>query len=387
MKPFYIGIFCLLFSAGASAEGISAYLANALNQVERMNQRQEHEQALAFLESVTVSRGSDQAQLARWLGVLYWQQGRNQQAIASLEQSLATQGLPQSQTREVQRMLADLHLLEAQYQTSLDYYYLLVEGEVDAKHRQQLWQRIAQAHYYQQQWQATIKAAQHALIEQSENPASTLQLKLGAEIALQRWQSAITTLNQLIELQPQQPMWWRQLSSVYLKVGDISSALNTLSLAKLNHVKLDPSDLRLLAQLYAKRGLPELAAKQMAELEQSDTSVHSLIQQANYWQWAKEWQKAEQVWLEIASQDPKYYWQVAQLQIQSKQYPQALESLEKIPDTSAKVMLAKANIHYKLGQLPQAVKSAQSAVELDSTKEAQQWLDFLRDRQALIKSR
>ncbi|NVD06733.1 tetratricopeptide repeat protein [Vibrio sp. JPW-9-11-11] len=380
MKRPYIAILCLLLTHGVSAQGNSAYLVNTLKQVELMTQHQENEQALALLESVTVSRNSDKAQLARWLGALYWQQGRHQDAIHSLKQALATQALLSAQTREVQRMLADLYLLEQDYQTSLNYYYPLTQHERDSSERQQLWQRIAYAHYQQGEWQATIDSAQHSLDEHPKTPGKVLQLRLGGELNLKRWQSAIDTLNQLVELQPQQAKWWRKLSSVYLAQGDHRGAMNTLSLAKLIQVELEPSDLSLLARLYAQQGLPELAAKQL--VDQDDGSLQRLVQLANYWQWAKEWDKAQQVWIEIASEEPEYYWQVAQLQLLEKEYQAALVSLGKIPKPSAKIMLTEAQIYSKLEQWPQATEAAKRAMQLEPSKEAKRWLDFLTHHQS-----
>lgn len=65
----------------------------------------------------------------------------------------------------------------------------------------------------------------------------------------------------MIAIEPERVEWWRQLVALYLRVDDDKRALDALALAKLKGVELNQDDLKLLAQLYGKRGIPERAAK------------------------------------------------------------------------------------------------------------------------------
>ncbi|MFA0125628.1 BTAD domain-containing putative transcriptional regulator, partial [Vibrio sp. 10N.261.48.A2] len=110
-----------------------------------------------------------------------------------------------------------------------------------------------------------------------------------AQLQLKQWKQSIPTLESLVELQPEKDNWWRQLVGIQLRLERSRDALNTLALAELQGVELNNSDRRLLAQLYAKRGIPERAAQEISKLDDANSDVQLLAEQATYWQLAKEW--------------------------------------------------------------------------------------------------
>lgn len=206
-----------------------------------------------------------------------------------------------------------------------------------------------------------------------------LVLKLGSQLQLKYWKSAIPTLNALIVLEPNKASWWQQLSSIQLRLNQPKQALDTLVLAERQGIVLSQSELKLLAQLYAQRGIPEKAAETLSRLEDAKGDIDLLTMQASYWQSAKEWDKAIVVWSKAATLESRFYWQVAQLQIQQGYHQQGLKTLDKVKDYNKTddVALAKVRAYYKLNQLDSALLHAKRADDFKPSNEAKGWIQYL----------
>lgn len=204
-------------------------------------------------------------------------------------------------------------------------------------------------------------------------------LKLGAQLQLKQWKSAIPTLNSLLELEPNKATWWQQLSSIQLRLNQPKEALNTLVLAQRQGIELSQSELKLLAQLYAQRGIPEKAAYVLSQLDEAQSDIDLLTMQASYWQAAKEWDKAIVMWSKAATVDTRYYWQVAQLQIQEGRHQQGLKTLDKVKDykKTEDIALAKVRAYYKLNQIDSALLHAKRANDFTPSNEAKGWIKYL----------
>ncbi len=134
----------------------------------------------------------------------------------------------------------------------------------------------------------------------------------------------------MIAIEPERVEWWRQLAALYLRVDDNKRALDALALAKLKGVALSQDDLRLLAQLYGARGIPERAALVLEEVKDINSDSKLKAQQATYWQIAKEWDKSIESWHVAAQLDRKYNWNLSQLLVQEGHYKEALATLDKV---------------------------------------------------------
>lgn len=168
-----------------------------------------------------------------------------------------------------------------------------------------------------------------------------------------------------------------QLASLELRTDQKKEALGTLALARLKGVTFNDQDLRLLAQLYAQNGIPERAAKILAERSDAGQNVQIITEQAIYWQRAKEWDEALQGWKLAARSDGKYHWQVAQILLQQGEYRQALTELDKVKGRQSQVALARTRAFYKLNKLDSAIAQAKSADNLSPSREAKGWIKYL----------
>ncbi|MDD9177328.1 MULTISPECIES: tetratricopeptide repeat protein [Aliivibrio] len=385
MMKLIVSIFSvvLMFSELAQAQQLTQYNAAKVQRAIQLQQQDKIVQAIDVLADLSPSQPYDKAYVQRMLGVFHWQNGNSKAAVKSLSIAVNSQQLVDEQAWITQRMLADLLLTEQRFAEALPHYYQLTKTVPEKQKVGDLWFRIAQTHYQLSEWKkvlSALKQHQHTgKYKERNNDRQLLVLKLGAQLQLKHWKSAIPTLNALIVLEPNQAGWWQQLSSIQLRLNQPKHALDTLILAERQGIELSKSELKILAQLYAQRGIPEKAAQVMAQLAEYETDKEVIVTQATYWQAAKEWDKAITAWQKAAKFDNQYYWQVAQLQIQEGHYQQGLKSLDKVKDYNKTddVALAKTRAYYKLNQLELALVNAKRANDFTPSNEAKGWIQYL----------
>ncbi|WP_394135444.1 tetratricopeptide repeat protein [Aliivibrio fischeri] len=385
MMKFIVPLFSvvLMFSGFAQAQQLTQYNAAKVQRAIQLQQQDKIVDAIDVLSKLTPSQAYDKAYVQRMLGVFHWQNGNSKAAVKYLSTAVNSQQLVDEQAWVTQRMLADLLLTEQRFKEALPHYYQLTKTVPENQKIGDLWFRIAQTHYQVAQWDKVLfalnKHQKVTKIHKKQDKRQLLVLKLGAQLQRKYWKSAIPTLTALIELEPEQAGWWQQLSSIQLQLNQPSNALDTLVLAQRQGIVLSQSELKILAQLYAQRGIPEKAAQVMTQLADYETDKEIIITQASYWQAAKEWDKAIAVWQKAAQFDGQYYWQVAQLQIQEGYYQQGLKSLDKVKDYNKTddVALAKTRAYYKLNQLELALVNAKRANEFTPSNEAKGWIQYL----------
>ncbi|WP_425628024.1 tetratricopeptide repeat protein [Vibrio neptunius] len=367
----------LLASPSALAQELTQYTAVRVQKANELAQGEQLKEAITLLKEIDTSRAYDKAFIARMLAVFYWQDGNTKQAISKMEYAVESGLLRDEQAWISQRMLADLYLNDQQFAKAIKHYYPLVKSVPETQKAQDLWLRIAQSHYQLEQWDKVVPAVDKYLKVEKKEILQPLSLKLGAQLELKRWGAAIPTLELLISLQPEKLGWWRQLVSLQMKVGRDKEALDTLALAKVNGLSLSQGDRRMLAQMYAKRGIPERAAIEISELEEAQTDVQLLSEQATYWQLAKEWDKSLSIWKLAAKKDAKYNWSVAQLMVQQGYYKDSLAVLDKVKGRDADVALAKTRALYKLNLLEKALVQAKRANNIEPSSQAKSWIKYL----------
>ncbi|MCG3725625.1 tetratricopeptide repeat protein [Vibrio cincinnatiensis] len=375
----------LLGSTSSLATELSPYAANKALQANQFAQEERFDEAIRLLEETQFTRAYDKAYLARMLGVFYWQNEQLKLAIKSLNNAVNSGELQDEQGWTTRRMLADLLLMDQQYQQALSHYYQLTKQVPADQKAHELWLRIAQVHYQLQQWKKTLEAMAHYERFKRPDEITPLSVKLGAQLQLERWSPAIDTLKRLITLEPTKSSWWLQLVSLELRTGQQKEALNSLGLAKLQGVELSQQELRLLAQLYAQNGIPERAAQLLEQLATTNSDLDLITERATYWQRAKEWDKAIETWLIAAKRESQYYWNVALLQSQQGEYQQALASLEQVKgqQRQPEMALARARVLYKLNKLDDALAQAKKAHHLEPSQESKGWVNFLSQLRAI----
>ncbi|UQA53190.1 hypothetical protein [Vibrio sp. ED002] len=377
MKQFLIGAVLSLSAFTTVANELSQYTATRVQRAHNLAQEEKLQEAISTLEGLDLSRGYDQAFVARMLGIFYWQNEQVKSAIKQLEIAVNSGLLEDEQAWQTRKMLADMLLNEQQFSKALPQYYDLSKSVPESQKAHEIWLRIAQSHYQLSQWNKVLSAmARYEKYGQPDEMAP-LSIKLSAELELKKWQPAIGTIKRLIAIEPERVEWWRQLVALYLRVDDDKRALDALALAKLKGVELNQDDLKLLAQLYGKHGIPERAAKVLGELNEVNSDSKLKAQQATYWQMAKEWDKSIASWRVAAKLDRQYYWNLSQLLVQEGHYKDALIALDKVSGRKADVALVKTRAYYKLKRIEDALANAKRANEIEPSTQAESWVKYL----------
>ncbi|CZF85600.1 hypothetical protein [Grimontia marina] len=361
------------------AAQLSAMTARQVQKSLEFQAEEQWKEAAVVLESVGTPTEYDKAFVNRMLGVVYWQKEQPLKAINALYASVNSKVLDEEAQRASERMLADLLMTQSRYQDALRLYYpLSTSKELRQKDRGEIWLRIAQAHYQDEQYSKALKGINAHLKLASAKPSS-LSLKLGSQLKLKHWKGSTRTLKRLIAIEPRKKTWWIQLVGSYQRLNDKKQMLNTLVLAKRKGITLSDSEKVMMAQLYQQQGVPEKAAAVMAEVNQGEADTTGLVMEASYWQHAKEWDKAIVAWERAASDAPKYYWVAAQLSLQHGQYQKALSLLERVnnPEKVPDVELARALAYDKLNEFDKALLHAKRANELKPSDQSQSWIQYL----------
>ncbi len=380
MKKFLITTLLSLTAASAIAQELSQYTASRVQRAHSLAQEEKFKEAISTLESLDLSRGYDQAFVARMLGIFYWQNEQVKPAIKQLDFAVSSGLLQDEQAWQTRKMLADILLNEQQFAKALPHYYELSKAVPKNQKAHEVWLRIAQSHYQLSQWNKVLSAMGRYEKFGQPDELGPLSIKLSSELELKKWQPAIVTIKRLIAIEPKRVEWWRQLVALHLRVDDSKRALDSMALAKLQGVALSQDDFKLLAQLYAKRGIPERAALIMEQLEDLNVDSQLKAQQATYWQMAKEWDKSIDSWRIAAKLDSKYYWNYSQLLVQEGHYQQALAALDKVKGRNADVALIKTRAYYKLNRLDDALANAKRANEIKPSNQAKSWVKYLTQR-------
>lgn len=380
MKKFLITTLLSLTAASAIAQELSQYTASRVQRAHSLAQEEKLKEAISTLESLDLSRGYDQAFVARMLGIFYWQNEQVKPAIKQLDFAVSSGLLQDEQAWQTRKMLADILLNEQQFAKALPHYYELSKAVPKNQKAHEVWLRIAQSHYQLSQWNKVLSAMGRYEKFGQPDELGPLSIKLSSELELKKWQPAIVTIKRLIAIEPERVEWWRQLVALHLRVDDSKRALDAMALAKLQGVALSQDDFKLLAQLYAKRGIPERAALIMEQLEDLNVDSQLKAQQATYWQMAKEWDKSIDSWQIAAKLDSKYYWNYSQLLVQQGHYQQALAALDKVKGRNADVALIKTRAYYKLNRLDDALANAKRANEIKPSNQAKSWVKYLTQR-------
>ncbi|EIA3182367.1 tetratricopeptide repeat protein [Vibrio parahaemolyticus] len=380
MKKLLITTLLSLTAASAIAQELSQYTASRVQRAHSLAQEEKLKEAISTLESLDLSRGYDQAFVARMLGIFYWQNEQVKPAIKQLDFAVSSGLLQDEQAWQTRKMLADILLNEQQFAKVLPHYYELSKAVPKNQKAHEVWLRIAQSHYQLSQWNKVLSAMGRYEKFGQPDELGPLSIKLSSELELKKWQPAIVTIKRLIAIEPERVEWWRQLVALHLRVDDSKRALDAMALAKLQGVALSQDDFKLLAQLYAKRGIPERAALIMEQLEDLNVDSQLKAQQATYWQMAKEWDKSIDSWRIAAKLDSKYYWNYSQLLVQQGHYQQALAALDKVKGRNADVALIKTRAYYKLNRLDDALANAKRANEIKPSNQAKSWVKYLTQR-------
>lgn len=375
-----------IFLIEAHADTLSNYSVGKVLLADELQKEAKLTEAIDVLKNYEPNRTYDQAYVQRMLGGLYWQNEQPKQTIRSLTRAVDANELPVDAQRETLTMLADILMAKGEYQSAEQRYMQMMPLLTENAALELVWLRVAQAQYQMSKWAAVEKSVKQQQYFQKRLKMTPrvlpLNMQLGAQLALEKWKSAIKTTASLRELDPKNTVWWKQLIALYMQTHDHQNALITLQQADRAELTLTDQQLTLMAQLYAQLGVPYQAAKTYQRLTDIKQNPDLIAQQAIYWQRAKEWQYALKQWDRAGHIKPKYYRDYAILAIQQHELENALAAIDKIPKQDASLLLIKAQILNEMGQTEYALNTVTKAHQLAPSDSTETWIHFLTQAKA-----
>lgn len=377
-------VFLSVISGSAFAnQELGMRTAAQVSKAYELEQEEKLSEAITLLEGLQPNANFDRAYVARMLGIYYWQAEQPDKAITQLQIAVDTKAFKDEQGWQTERMLAELMLSEDMPEKALVHFDNLTKTaeNYEKLSKEQItgvWLNKARAHYLLQQWRSLLASIKQYHQLDSTPKLQPLSLQLTAEMQLNHLKSAILTTQKLLALQPDNLMWWQQLSSLYMQTKQYKLALATLVSAERAGIEV-PDNLQLSkAQLYSQQGIPEKAAQSYANLQVKETDIDTIIKQARHWQMAREWSSAQTAWLAAARLNAKYYEEVSRLELQQGDFKQALSSLAKVQGMPEQErLLLEARAYVGLKDYAKATKVAEQAHRVKPTTQSADWLQYL----------
>lgn len=334
-----------------------------------------------------MEEGYSKASTARYLARHHLQKKHYSKAVEFYLASLSENGLSDYAQQEVYAELAQVYMLQKNYNEVLR--ALEKHSELGGKSDSHLLMLQAVAYLYTNNLSKAVQLAD-MLYQQEKRPnASFLQQLVLIYFNSESFAKAAEVQQRYLNLQAHDIEAWKLLSHIYLRLKAYDKASHALSIAWINGLRLQQEDILQLAELYAANDAPYSAARLLADAikrQQVPVSINVLERQLRYWQLAREKERAADTLKELVSLQPsiEHYLQLAQLQMQAKQWAAMKESVTQaceiaLPDE----YVGKANLflgisEYQLGNIAAARYALINATLIGGVvEEANSWLTFI----------
>lgn len=266
-----------------------------LTEVQRLMEADANRQAVHRLEALGKRVQSSPYELAvvrQYLGYALVSLERFREACVAVEEAVRPSVLPPDVQHRLHYLLAQLYVQTEEPVRARRYLEKWLQEETAPKpHAHALAARVYHALGHRKAAMRHLQAA----ISAAEQPDESWFLLLAyIYIDGQRLSAAEVLLREAISIYPASASAWHYLVNVYLSLGREHKALSTLMLAYREGL-LEPSELTRSAQLYAGLGVPEKAARLLAQWRHDGrlgrTGEHTRLE-ARLWMMARERGKA-----------------------------------------------------------------------------------------------
>ena len=344
------------------------------------------DEAIALLTPVQATTEFDKAFLAKFLGSLHAEKNPAK-AARFLEAAVKPDILGFADQASALRTLADLSLMDKQYEKAIKYYteWLNFTGELNAD----VELRIANCYYEMKQFAKVIAPADRAIKNSPVPKKAPYDMKFAAYYELKQNKKAIEVLETIVTLFPEEKQSWVYLGNFYAMDEQYDRALAIISMAYKQGYLTKESEIKLLAQLYNNNNVPYKAAvlleKHMKSgLVKKDRST--MITIASSFNAARSFAQAANYFGQVAEseRDGDLYRRQGNALLMANKTEDAVKALVKALENGVK---DKGKVHadllvayFDLGKLKEANRHAQLARDNGQAKFANGWSSIIRQR-------
>lgn len=310
---------------------IDSQIFQALNAASEAQQNRNYTTAQSTLETALQDAESDSLERAlvqQRLGYLAIERQRNAEAIDWLRKALATDQLEAQAASQDRRNLAQLLAQAGQDAEAVKLLETeMAAGSLPLATRQllvQLYNRL-------ERYGKAIPLAEQVVRDNPGADAIWYQLLAGMNYRLQRYAAAERWFLVLLQREPGNAQFWRQLAGVQSLDRRQAEAAGTLRLAYEGGIRLSETDLENLVALQVAAGAPWQAARLLEELVQQKllpASRNRSERLAGLWQQARDYDRAQQAWAQLArsSGQSEHWIRLASVQLERGRWAELLES-------------------------------------------------------------
>ena len=349
--------------------------------------------AISILGELKPDKKYDKAYVARYLGIIYYQRGKDgdlDTALKKLKFAVDANILSDVEHGQGIMLLANLQMEKKLYKKSLDNYYKWLA--FTEKEEAIVYVKITQANYLLEEFDKVIGTADKAIALFKKPDRNPYILKIQSYYHRKMFKEAIKVLETVLQIFPKDKEWWIQLGSFYSLIEDYDKAAYTLDLAYKQGFLVTQSHIKTLVSLYSTTEVPFKAATLLEEhidsgLVTRDERTIGLL--ANAWHSATNIGKAAKYYGELAqmTNESRYYRKQGVLLKQDQQFSAAVKALNKSLDLGhkdpGKIQLAIAESYFYLEKYKLAYKAVKEAVkDPKARKYAKPWLSHIKSTAA-----
>lgn len=346
MVPLLVGALLALADGAAAASkpdagekeektiGLDRRVAEKLLEANERLAEEKYDQALALVDELAKRRRLGPAELAqihRFRGYIFVNQGKLAPAAGEFERSLAQDAIDRAAEQAMSYSLAQLYTQLGRYDEALRVIDAWFAGEENPK--PDAWYLKAMILVQQGKFREAVEPARIAVERSPQPKESWLQLQVAIHGNLKDYPTVAAVLARLASLNPGKKLYWIQLAAVQNHLEREEEALATLQLAHQAELLGDDTEFRQLARLLYLQALP-LQCAQVIEAALADGSVepdadaYGLL--SNCYLAAREGDEALAPLARAAelSPDGEMYLLLGQLHLQREEFAPALEALQ-----------------------------------------------------------
>jgi hypothetical protein len=345
-----------------------------------------------LIELAENSRGDyEKAIVLQTLGFVYASSNHEQKAIATFEQAIATNALPQQVHEQMMFNVAQLYIQDDKWDKGIQALNTYLQDSCNPLPDAHV--LLASTYAEKKRWQEALKQVNLALVKAKQPKESWLQLKLALHYELKDMPHCAEVLVNLVGLAPQKEEYWKQLSSILFEIKKDPEALAVFALAERKGYVDTETEYRNLANMYMFMQIPLKAATLLQrgfDTKAVEGTEKTLELLANAWLVAREYDKAEVAMKRAAAvaNSGELFKRLAQIQIENENWKGALESLQKaqqkggVKDPGELAFLTGV-VAVELKQWKVADAALRQAMQHEKTaKMAAQWLNHLQQEYA-----
>lgn len=348
------------------------------------------EEAIVLLKDIDPSNDFDKATVNRYLGSMYAQVEKYDEAIKYTKQAVAPDVLNFADQEQSLKLLGDLLIGTQKYQEAKKAYLAWIDftGDEDPK----VYTRIAQANYELKQFRDVFGPADKAISLQKEPNKAPYQLKLGSYFELKDYNNMVKVGEEIVRVWPDDKKAWVSLGKYYLQTENYKKGLSTMEVAFNQGFFEAEVDYKVLSNFYSLNEIPFKAAvtleKAIKEKNVKRTKQNVSAIASNYHR-SKDLVKAAKYYEEAAKfdEDAELYRKAGSLLLQSEKFSAAVVRLNKAlelgSDKKGTIYSDLAEAYYYQGKYKQAHAAITKAMDDPRTRKfAKGWATYIKDKAA-----